>query len=679
MLNKDGRVAFFADRSLLDLDILPLDEGLRALLPNGGDVEAVVLDEDGREYPVVICSGEGYVTGKGIRDFFARHPGNRFCIRAEEGAERRYCIASWTMPEAIEADALRDPFLSFEPENAQVLEALALGVFEPERRLDLNAQAQGMSAHLGFESLLSPGMVPFDPYLHQVSAVSAVVRRFRGRALLCDEVGLGKTVEAGMVLLEYMLRRMVRKVLILTPPSLAEQWQEEMLRKFTLDFTLYDSEAFRKAGASAWEQFDRVIASIHTAKRQPHADRIGRLYYDMVIVDEAHHLRNRNAMSYKFVDALQKRYILLLTATPVQNDLSELFNLITLLKPGHLSTSYAFTRDFVTRGDKMTPKNLPRLRGLLSEVMIRNRRATVDLKLPRRTARTISVELLPEERELYDSVTDFVRASSQEKGRRGNALTLWTIQQEVSSSAEAALATLGRIAADEDVERLVELGRIVNRQAKLEAALDVISAYGDKLIVFTRFRETQKVLHRMLGEAGLETALFHGQMRRAEKEAEVQRFSETAQVLISTESGGEGRNLQFCNAILNYDLPWNPMRIEQRIGRVHRVGQTRDVNIFNLAARDTIEAHILDILDVKIGMFELVIGEIDMILGNLNDEREFEDIVMDILVSSQSDADLKDRMDALGNQMIAARKEYFRVREYEEKLFGAQGGADADS
>ena len=251
----------------------------------------------------------------------------------------------------------------------------------------------------------------------------------------------------------------------------------------------------------------------------------------------------------------------------------------------------------------------------------------------------------------------------------------------MSSSAEAALATLGRIAANGggELERLVELGRAVNRQAKLEAALDVISAYGDKLIVFTRFRETQKVLHRMLGEAGLETALFHGQMRRAEKEAEVQRFSETAQVLISTESGGEGRNLQFCNAILNYDLPWNPMRIEQRIGRVHRVGQTRDVNIFNLTARDTIEAHILDILDVKIGMFELVIGEIDMILGNLNDEREFEDIVMDILVSSQSDADLKDRMDALGNQMIAARKEYFRVREYEEKLFGAQGGADADS
>ena len=669
---------------MLDLDLLPLDEGLRAVLPGGGDCPITILDEEDHEYPMTVNGDEGYLAGKGVREFLNRHPGNRFSIEVIDREKSRYRIGGWSPVESVLADPLGDPFIAFDLENISVLERLTSGQFEPSTLHDLNRQAQGMSAHLGFETLLSPDVAQgIVLYPHQLNAVSAAVRRFRGRALLCDEVGLGKTIEAGMALLEYLLRGMARKVLILTPPSLTQQWQEEMGRKFNLDFILSDSEEFRGAGEEAWTRFDRVIASIHTAKRQPHADRIREIYYDMVIVDEAHHLRNRASVAHKFVDALQKRYILLLTATPVQNDLSELFNLITLLKPGHLSTSYAFTRDFVTRGDRMTPKNLPRLRGLLSDVMIRNRRATVDLKLPRRIARTIHVDLTPEERALYRGITDYVRSSynRQDKGRRSSPLVLWTLQQEVGSSVAATLSTLEKVAQgskgdNQEVQQLVALSRAVRRQAKPEAALDVISAYGDKIIVFTRFRETQELLDRALREAGFETALFHGQMRRVEKEEEIRRFSETAQVLVSTESGGEGRNLQFCNAILNYDLPWNPMRIEQRIGRVHRVGQTRDVHVFNLSARDTIEAHILDILDAKINMFELVVGEIDMILGNLSDEREFEEIVMDILLTSLSESDLRDRMGALGDQMVEARQEYIRVRDYEEKLFGALETAD---
>lgn len=680
-----GQVVFSADRSMLDLDMLPLDEALQAVLPAGEDSAITVLDEEGREYPMTVNRSGGYAVGEGVRDFFGRYPGNRFSIQAVDRRSRRYRIGGWSPAEAVSADPLDDPAITFDAENLSVLQRLASGLFDPSALHDLNAQAQHMSAHLGFESLLSPDAAQnIVLYAHQLNAVSAVVRRFRGRALLCDEVGLGKTVEAGMVLLEYLLRGMVRKVLILTPPSLAQQWQEEMQRKFNLDFVLYDSEAFRKSGKEAWKRFDRVIASLHTAKRKPHADRIRDIYYDMVIVDEAHHLRNRASVSYKFVDTLQKRYILLLTATPVQNDLSELFNLITLLKPGHLSTSYAFTRNFVTRGDRMTPKNLPRLRSLLADVMIRNRRATVDLKLPRRIARTIPVDLTAEERDFYREVTDYVRSgySSQREGGRSSPLVLWTIQQEVGSSTAAALSTLHKIARGSNggagkIEHLVRLAQAVKKQGKLKAALDVISAYGDKVLVFTRFRKTQDFLDRALREAGFETALFHGQMRRIEKEDQIRKFAETARVLVSTESGGEGRNLQFCNAILNYDLPWNPMRIEQRIGRVHRVGQTRDVHIFNLSARETIEGYILDILDAKIGMFELVIGEIDMILGNLDDEREFEEIVMDILITSRSETDLRDRMEALGNQMMAARRDYFQVRDYEDKLFRALETADA--
>ena len=671
------RIVFFADRSMLDLDLLPLDEGLRAVLPAGGEWAVTIVDGQGREYPMTVNGEEGYLIGNGVREFLKRHPGNIFVVEAIDRDKNQYCISAWSPAEAVVADPLADLFIGFDEENVLVLDRLTSGLFDPPELHDLNRKAQGMSAHLGFETLLSPDAAQdIVLYPHQLNAVSAVVRRFRGRALLCDEVGMGKTIEAGMVLLEYLLRGMVRKVLILTPPSLTQQWKEEMQRKFSLDFVLSDSDVFRAAGEEGGRRFDRVIASMHTAKRQPHAGRIRDIYYDMVIVDEAHHLRNRGSVSFKFVDALQKRYILLLTATPVQNDLSELFNLITLLKPGHLSTSYAFTRDFVKRGDRMTPRNLPRLRNLLSDVMIRNQRATVDLRLPRRIARTILVDLTPEERDLYRAITDYVRSgyNRQDGKKRNSPLVLWTLQQEVGSSTAATLSTLSRIARgsngdDRDIEQLATLARAVKRQAKVAAALDVVSSYGDKLIVFTRFRETQELLHRALQVAGVETALFHGQLGRAEKEDEIKRFADTAQVLVSTESGGEGRNLQFCHAILNYDLPWNPMRIEQRIGRVHRVGQTRDVHIFNLSARDTVDAYILDILDAKINMFELVVGEVDMILGNLDDERDFEEIVLDILRTSLSESDLRDRMGALGDRVVDAKREYTRVRDYEKNLF----------
>jgi len=141
-------------------------------------------------------------------------------------------------------------------------------------------------------------------------------------------------------------------------------------------------------------------------------------------------------------------------------------------------------------------------------------------------------------------------------------------------------------------------------------------------------------------------------------------------VLVSTEIGGEGRNLQFCNAIINYDLPWNPQRIEQRIGRIHRVGQEREVYIFNFSAENTIESYILDVLDAKINMFELVVGEIDMILGNLDERRDFADVVMDIWVNSQTQKELEKGMEKLGEKLVEARRQYTKVKDYDNRLFG---------
>ncbi len=173
-----------------------------------------------------------------------------------------------------------------------------------------------------------------------------------------------------------------------------------------------------------------------------------------------------------------------------------------------------------------------------------------------------------------------------------------------------------------------------------------------------------------LRQAGHETAVFHGGLSRLEKEAAVQHFRGAARLLLATEAGSEGRNLQFAHAICNFDLPWNPMRIEQRIGRLSRIGQTHDVHVFNLVAAGTVEAAVLHLLEAKLSMFELVIGEIDMILGNLEEEREFQDVVADLWAESSGADEFSNRMEELGNRLLAAKEEYLRQRSHDDKLFG---------
>jgi SNF2 family DNA or RNA helicase len=164
--------------------------------------------------------------------------------------------------------------------------------------------------------------------------------------------------------------------------------------------------------------------------------------------------------------------------------------------------------------------------------------------------------------------------------------------------------------------------------------------------------------------------LYHGQLARAEKDAAIQRFEQSAQVLLSTEAAGEGRNLQFCRLMLNFDLPWNPQRIEQRVGRIHRVGQTQPVEIFNFSAEGTVEDYILEVLDRKLNMFELVIGEMDMILGHLEDGRDFEKIVMNVWTQARTPEEVATGFEQLGDALAQAREIYQHTREYDEALFG---------
>ena len=420
-----------------------------------------------------------------------------------------------------------------------------------------------------------------------------------GRALLADEVGLGKTIEAGIALKEYVLRGLIRRCLILAPVSLVTQWQEEMYQKFDLDFEVYGKDA-------DWDS-DFLIASLDTAKTQKNRDIILEQNYDAVIVDEAHRLRNHQTLGWKFIDAISVKHILLLTATPVQNDLRELFNLVTLLKPGALGTYREFRRAFMVRGDKRLPKNTRELSRLLNKVMIRTTRSSTSIKFPERHVETVSFTLSGRERELYDGVSDFIvdtARAAEDKVYQKWHFILMLLQKEIGSSTFAAAKTLRRCLENrrlgDDVERLkglLDLADGIQANSKFQGIERVLNERkGERVIVFTQFLDTLAYLKRALDERGVSCAVFHGGLNPAEKELAIERFRRNAQVLISSEAGGEGRNLQFCRTLVNYDLPWNPMRVEQRIGRVHRLGQKRDVYIYNFTTDDTVESYVLELL-----------------------------------------------------------------------------------
>ncbi|WP_102345616.1 DEAD/DEAH box helicase [Bacillus sp. Marseille-P3661] len=495
-----------------------------------------------------------------------------------------------------------------------------------------------------FEGLIAPKHLPhLTPLAHQLEAAQTVLEQMNGKAILADEVGLGKTIEAGLILKEYMIRGLVKKVLILVPASLVSQWETELNQKFFIP-----AIGFRKS--YVWEQCDIVISSIDTAKRNPHRDIIYNQNYDMVIIDEAHKLKNNKTKNYEFVQNLKKKFCLLLTATPVQNKVEEVFNLVSLLKPGHLGSQSNFSKAFSAKDRKV--ENNEYLKELINKVMIRNRRGDTDIEWTKRHVKTVPITLSKEEQDLYDAVLALKHNNYLNKSQ----FSLITLQKEVCSSREAAFFTLNNMlkkelvssAVQQVVQQLVEKINLITKNSKAEKALEIIKNVNDKVIIFTEYRATQLYLQWFLKQHGITSVPFRGGFKRGKKDWMKELFKNNVQVLIATEAGGEGINLQFCNHIINYDLPWNPMRIEQRIGRIHRLGQEKDVMIYNFATKGTVEEYILQLLYEKINLFERVIGELDEILTSL-DIMNIENQIEDILLNSDSDGEVKIKMDNLSS------------------------------
>lgn len=496
------------------------------------------------------------------------------------------------------------------------------------------------------------------PMPHQIETAKKVLHNMRGRAILADEVGLGKTIEAGLILKEYLVRGLARKILILVPASLVLQWVRELNQKFGISAVAQKKEYM-------WTEYDVVVASMDTAKRDPHREIVLNQEYDMLVIDEAHKLKNKKTTNYQFIMQVKKKYCLLLTATPVQNDLKELYNLITLLKPGQLGGQGNFAANFVV--DKRVAKNEGQLQQELSKIMIRNRRSDGNVGFTKRFVKNVPLVLSDEEQALYEGVTSFVKQRYEDAGTDlSSVLSLVTLQREVCSSRDAVFLTLVNMfkKTSEDsplrpkIWELVDKIKQIKSNTKAEKTMELIREMDDKVIVFTEYRASQEYLLNFFKEHKLTAVSYRGGMNRGKKDWMMDLFRTRAQVMVATEAGGEGINLQFCHNIINFDLPWNPMRVEQRIGRIHRLGQTEDVKIFNLSTVGTIEEHIIHLLHEKINMFESVIGELDMILERLERKSSsLENSLYKIILQSKNNEDIRTQVSKLGDSIHGVRQE----------------------
>jgi SNF2 domain-containing protein/helicase-like protein len=572
----------------------------------------------------------------------------------------------------------------------------------------LTARGGGGAARLA--PALAHSAVDLNP--HQIEAAAfALASLPTGGAVLADEVGLGKTVEAGLVLAQLAAEGKGRAV-ILVPASLRAQWRDELQSKFGLDAEVVDGDSVRAAERHGLKTnpFDTggiVICSHPFAALR--AAELERVPWDVAVIDEAHRLRNAYRRDHRTGQALRRGLRkcpkLLLTATPLQNDLMELLGLAAFIDDALLGNEEAFRLQYAQ--GELDDDKAADLKARLAPVVVRTLRRQVKEYVKFTARRSIVEDFAPtaEEQALYDRVSEYLRredAQAIPQARR--ALFVLVYRKILASSSFALAATLDRLAdslegklagaecaaqadllldADgfsEEAEELFDDGRAAPRRsgppavramrdelselracarlartiktnAKAEAlvrGLDrcftVAKACGwpEKAVVFTEFRRTQDHLAKLLESKGYSVTCLSGDVSGTDKrQGLVEEFRSRTQILLMTEAGAEGLNLQFCNLVVNYDLPWNPQRVEQRIGRCHRYGQQRDVLVLNFLNRaNAADARLFELLAQKLALFDGVFGSSDEVLGALGSGIDFEKRVLDIYQSCRSSEEI---------------------------------------
>jgi len=517
---------------------------------------------------------------------------------------------------------------------------------------------------------------------HQLDAAHRALFQMNGKALFADEVGLGKTIEVGMVLKEMVFRDAHDKFLILTPAQLATQWRKEMREKFGLEFACNYDDDFE-----GFDAYDKIVASIDTAKRDSYAEEIHKRNWDALIIDEAHYLRNQDTNRYEFVEDIDYQYAFFATATPVQNDVTDLFNVINLIRPGLFGTEAEFERRYIPNDDSGGVQNAAELNRQLRSVMIRHKRGDTAIDFTDRKVRTKTFQPSRQEKALYDAVTDYVKSHYSKQA--GQHLVMLMLQKEVVSSPWAVLSTVekwldgdGRDLRGQEREELLSIAkqaRQMEQTTKQKKLLEIIRGVNQRMdtgrtIVFTQFRATQdaivEALHTGAGGDEVPVHRVNGSLSSEEKDNQLQYFRERGGVLVTTDSISEGRNIQFCNVIVNYDLPWNPMSVEQRIGRIDRIGQDRDVYVYNLALEGTVEDYVLEKLYGKIDVFHQTVGGLKEILSEREQSSgQFEQEVLQQLIEAGSERELENNFEDMAVDLKKDKEAAKKAQQFNEEVF----------
>jgi superfamily II DNA or RNA helicase len=536
------------------------------------------------------------------------------------------------------------------------------------------------------------------PFHHQVTNLMTFCRRLPV-TLLADDVGLGKTISAGLVVSELAARGRVAKILVVAPKLLGSQWKDELESKFDIPAVVAIGKELKSADPG---EFGVVITTYNTARmylEQLPADR-----FQMLILDEAHKLRNLFGVekppqvALKFQKALKDRrfrYVLMLTATPIQNRLWDLYSLVDLLAVarGHsnpFGSEGMFARKFIAddreKARRLKPESKDAFQSIVYGYMSRVRRGDANLYFPDRIVRMEKIVPSQGELALIDAIAKPIKSLG--------ILVQISILQALASSPEALSAQLenmGRkgtvpmdlvakvkhiVATMPTAAKLKGLGKLIER-------LQAEDPEKWRLVIFTTRRETQTTIEAFLSEMGLKVALINGSTsgRNSETIKGFWAASPVYNVIVSTEAGSEGVNLQIANVLVNYDLPWNPMIVEQRIGRIQRLASKHaNVSIFNMTLKGTFEEYIVGRLMEKLQMASHAIGDIESLLeaSGLDEDEEgggFEETIRQLVVAALTGADVEEDARLRAESIDAAKEELERERQNIDTLIGNMDGS----
>ncbi len=547
-------------------------------------------------------------------------------------------------------------------ENHPVLNRLRLTTTAPLKLLLLRAEGERLALDRGFEDgLIALDALNIDTYTHQHNAVLKMLREMRGNGIFADEVGLGKTIEAGMVLKELLVRGLVRNALILVRPGTTDQWQEEMQEKINEHFTVYDSK-------HKWRPAERIIISMDTARQAKRREQFIGKTFDLIIVDEAHRLYKKSGepnAAWHFVNTLQRKYLLLLTATPIRAHLSELFSLVTLVRPGQFRSR----QDFLQRyADSRSPdKALKRqeLKTILAEVMIRNRRRDSTIRFPqKREIEQRPVALQGDELRSYSLVEEAIRLDCS----RDHLANNWERISAYRPLLQA--ACVGRQAVRDFLESRQTLREQPHWQHVLEAVSkpgidakevalrDLLLRLNDRVIVYVEHPATAQRLHSflLLSNPSIDVTLY---LQERDRREALKQFRQNKRgVLLAGRPVEESLNLQFCHLVINYDVPWDPTRLEQRIGRVHRLGQLYDVSIYSLVSQGTYAEQLLHLYRYYLRLFELEIGELGMVLDEMDESFNFERELWELWLKNPDPSAQARALTNIGSKLAQARSDF---------------------